>query len=153
MTTTDTEQEPDTPDPTAKIGGTVNRYRKSRGAQNDDAASTEETTITRPQGQRSSPSPEPQTAFGEEVIPVGEGEAGFLVMLNARYNNLAAHREYTSADRDVKAGLTRLGFYDGKAHTIRAGPFLIQIAPGEGESKDISFTREPSIRKTISRLD
>lgn len=109
--------------------------------------------IGRRRRQRSSPEPTPQAAFGEEIIPVEDGEGDFLVKLEVRFETLAAHKEYIAADRDIKAGLVRMGKYDGQAHTMRAGPYLIVIAPSEGEGKEISFTREPSTRTTISRDD
>lgn len=148
MTTTSTEQEPEANFRNPPDG---NEGKEPEANEPEAEASDPTEPIGRRRRQRSSPEPTPQTAFGEEIIPVGEGEADFLVKLQVRYTNLAAHKEYTAAERDIKSALVRMGKYDGKAHTMRAGPYLIVIAPSDGESKEIAFIREPSTRTTISR--
>ena len=94
---------------------------------------------------------EPQVAFGDEAIDVENGEAEWFESLLSLDEHKVAHQQFSAAERNVKKGLTRMGFYDGKPHTIRAGPFLITIAPSEGEAKEINFVREPSTRTTIKR--
>ena len=107
--------------------------------------------IGRPQTSRGSTGVEPQTSFNEESIDIENGEAEWYKILNAREDNKVAHATYVAADSDVKKGLIRMGYYDGKPHTIRAGEFVISIVKSDAAAKDISFTREPSIFKKIKK--
>ena len=92
---------------------------------------------------------EPQASFGDEVIPVEEGEADFLDYLLARRANQEAHQRYEAACREIQKGLVRMGYKDAKPHTLRAGPFLITIAPSDAEPIAMNFTREPPIYTKI----
>ena len=92
---------------------------------------------------------EPQASFGDEVIPVEDGEADFLDYLLARRANQEAHQRYEAACREIQKGLVRMGYKDAKPHTLRAGPFLITIAPSDAEPIAMNFTREPPIYTKI----
>ena len=107
--------------------------------------------IGRARRQRGGVQEEPQAAFGDEFIDVENGEADFYNRLIVRDANREAASIYGKADQDVKEGLKRMGYYDGKQHSIRAGQFLITVAPSDGEGTDIAFHREPPIRTTIKR--
>ena len=91
-----------------------------------------------------------QTSFDEEVIEVEHAESDFYATLEAFEDTREASKTHNAARGDIKKGLERMGYYDGQPHKIRAGQFLIVIAPGEGPAKEINFTREASIRVNIT---
>ena len=120
----DPEPEPEKPDPTAPIG--------------------------RPAG-RSSTGPEPQQSFNEKNLDIEGEEANLLINLMARDKNQKAHKLFVAADKAAKARIKELGYYDGRDHALRAGPFLVVLSESEGDVTHVSFDRKPSIRANITK--
>ena len=124
-------------------------------SQSDGAGSQEPSDPTAPIGRkparRGGVKEEPQAAFGDLVLDVENGARFFFEQLEARSNNREAASIFNKADAQVKQFLVEKGFYDGKPHNVRAGDFLIVIAPSDNAPTQVSFTRNPPIRKTISR--
>ena len=84
------------------------------------------------------------------MVEVEHAEADFYALLEAFEETREPAKTHNAARGDIRKGLERMGYYDGQAHKIRAGEFLIVIAPGVGPAKEINFTREASTRVNIT---
>ena len=146
MTTVEQDRAPDEQE-------ALDQFRNEPGPLTEEEAADPTQPIGRPaRNKRGATKVEPQTAFGDDVVNVETAEGARLFdQLNAREANKEAAGVFNKADADIKKELARLGYYDGGTHSVHIGPHLVALAKSDGETKNVSFERAPSIRATFSR--